>query len=210
MTTVEFAPFEPGPATAALLPFSLEQYERMIHAGVLPQDAQVELIDGLLVRKDRGGGPGMTHGPRHASAVQQIADKLRDLVGQSWLVRAQLPISIQPANGPASVPEPDLAIVVPRPDHYALGHPVATEVAWVIEVADSSLLFDREVKTRVYAQGAIDCYWIVNLLQRQIEVFTHPTAGRYSEQRAFVEEEPAPLPTAVSPKGACSFRALLG
>ena len=153
-----------------------DQYDSLIERGELPEDPSTELIDGLIVQKDRSkaGEDPTTVGNLHAWVITQLA-KLAHLVqAQGASLRIQLPIKIPPRHEP----EPDAAIVRQDADDYLNAHPLPSDVYCVIEVADSSLEYDRLTKHAVYADAGIPCYVIINLPQRKIEIFTKPVQGR--------------------------------
>lgn len=159
--------------SAVLEPLTVEQYHAMIAGGILPEGAPIELIDGLLVRKDRRdqGGSIMTVGPRHALVLGELADRLRDLLRDAPVhVRDQLPVTLNQMQEP----EPDVAVATGKRSDYRGHHPGPNEVPLVVEIADSSLQFHRREKLRSYAAAGIPCYWIVNLNQNVIEVYTGP------------------------------------
>jgi Uma2 family endonuclease len=145
---------------------SVRQYHEMIGAGVFTDDDRVELIEGVLVRK-------MTKGPPHEFAVSVLKDMLTPLVGSEWVVRAQSAITLRDSE-----PEPDIAIVAAPHERYRRRHPGPRDVALVIEVAESSLEFDRTDKLRIYAGAGLAVYWIVNLVDDQVEVYTEPRGGK--------------------------------
>ncbi len=162
-----------------VLPLTVDQYHRMIEQGILREGEPTELIDGILVRKDssdRGGVP-MSHGPRHALAIKRLERSLRPIEGQGCHLHPQLPITL----GTTKEPEPDLAVVRGRPEDFLDHHPTPADIVVVVEVADTTLEYDRSTKQRIYAQSGIELYWIVNLPQGQVEVYQRPDAiaGRY-------------------------------
>lgn len=169
-----------------LATFTVDQYHQMIASGILSEGPKVELLDGLLVLKDRRdrGGKLTNVGSRHAAIVTQLAEAIRKIIatGQSH-VRCQQPLILPPANEP----EPDVAIVLGKPANYLNQHPEADETLAVMEVADSSLRQDRDVKQRIYADAGIAAYWIVDISANQIEVYTQPLAGqgRYGRMETF-------------------------
>lgn len=170
---------------------SIEQYHRMIDAGVIEEGAPVELIDGFLVTKDCGRGPGMGHGPRHAAAVRRTYRLLLSIVPVGWIVQCQLPITLGsvPLSKGGSEPEPDVAVVAGPEARYSDRHPGCADVGLLVEAADTSLDYDRLSKGRVYASAGIPRYWIVNLRERKLEVYTQPDA---SEERYLACEELRP------------------
>ena len=147
---------------------TVAQFHRMIEAGILREGAAVELIEGILVRRDASdvGGDPMTHGPKHAYHLQRVVQWAeRACADSSHHVRQQLPVTLSDSE-----PEPDVAVVRGSVDDYRTRHPTGAECALVIEIADSSLEYDRTVKAAVYAAAGIPAYWIVNLQDRCIEI----------------------------------------
>lgn len=161
-----------------LVALSVEQYDRMIEEGILPEDTGVELLDGVLVRKDRGdaGEDPMTVGEAHAYVVKQLAYLGLRLDPTRVHLQTQQPVVIPGAGEP----EPDAAIVLGP--ITATGKPRAEHVSCVIEVAGTSLERDRTTKLRHYARGGIPQYIILNLGDRAAEEYREPDreAGTYS------------------------------
>ncbi|MBC7943984.1 MAG: Uma2 family endonuclease [Burkholderiales bacterium] len=155
-----------------LMPLSVEQYHRMIDEGILEEDTRVELLDGMLVPKDRGdvGGDPMVTGEEHAYVVNQLANLALRLGRRRIHVQTQQPIVI-PEDGE---PEPDAAIVL-RPIS-TLGKPHSRDASCVIEVAGTSLHRDRTTKLRHYARGGIPQYIMINLADRSAEEYLRPDA----------------------------------
>lgn len=143
---------------------TLDEYHRLIDIGFFPQTERIELIEGVLHR--------MTpRGPRHAECLERLLRIFFVNLDQQVKVRAQDPITM-PADG--SEPEPDVVLAASREGGYADRHPTPNEVHLVVEIADTSLDADRRVKTRLYAGAGIADYWIVNLVDDQIEVYREP------------------------------------
>lgn len=139
------------------------EYDRMVEAGVFPPGERLELIDGEVVT--------MTpQGSAHASAVSLAEDALRAAFGAGYDVRVRMPLVLDPT----SEPEPDVVVVPGGPRDYRDAHP--TSALLVVEVADTTLPYDREQKRSLYARGAIREYWILNLVDRQVEVYREPMA----------------------------------
>jgi hypothetical protein len=158
---------------AVLSPLTVQQYEAMMEAGILQEGAPIELIDGLLVHKDRrdGGSPGKTIGTLHAHGVVQFTNALAALLqGSHFHVRSQQPVTLSEIDQP----EPDVLVAKGTAKDYRAHHPGPTEISLVIEVADSSLTYDRTTKQRLYAVAGIPAYWIVDLTQSRIEVYERP------------------------------------
>jgi hypothetical protein len=158
-----------------LEPLTIEQVEQMVRHGILNEGAPVELIDGLLVRKDRGarGDDPMTHNPVHAACLSRLLQVLSVAQTAGFHLRCQLPIALLPTRAP----EPDIAIIRGPPGDYGKRHPGPNDVAAVFEVADSSLEFDRTTKLRLYAAAGIPVYWIVNLIDQAVEVYERPNSA---------------------------------
>lgn len=163
-----------------LMPLSVAQYHRMIDAGILAEDTRIELLDGMLVPKDRGdsGEDPMVVGEEHAYVVNQLMRLDRRLGDRPAHSQVQQPITISEARGE---PEPDAAIVLRR--ITTLGKPTAADVSCVIEVAGTSLTRDRTTKLRHYARGGIPQYLIIDLANRTAEEYLNPdpAAAIYSE-----------------------------
>jgi Uma2 family endonuclease len=172
------------PPTRRFHCFTVEQYHRMIAEGLLTADDRVELLEGWIIDK-------MPHNPPHDGTVGRINRRVVRILPEEWLLRVQSAITLG-----ASEPEPDLAIVRGPEDVYFQRHPGPRDIALLIEVADSSLLEDRRDKGLIYARARIPVYWIVNIRDSCIEVYTLPTAGRaprYRQQRDFRRGESLPL-----------------
>src|SRR5437867_2494541 len=132
---------------------NVDQYHQMIRLGILADGAPVELIDGLLVWKDRSaqGTDRMSHDPRHAIIIHRLQRLERRLEPFSCHLRVQLPVTL---NDTAE-PEPDAAVINGLPEAYVEHHPTPADVIAAVEVAHSSLRFDRSTKQRNYALAGI-------------------------------------------------------
>ena len=164
--------------------FSVAQYHRMIRAGILTEDDRVELLEGLIVDK-------MPHNPPHDGTLTRIQRRLARQLPENWLLRVQCAITLK-----TSEPEPDLAIVKGPEEVYFTRHPQPHDIALLIEVADTSLEGDRQDKGPTYARARIPVYWIVNLIGRQIEVYTEPKGGKapaYRQRKDYAIEDSVPL-----------------
>src|SRR5262245_11391670 len=136
------------------------EYDRLVDLGVF-RGAPVELIDGQLIVAE-------PQGSYHASAITKVDYALRACLPSGWIVRLQAPVSLDDA----SEPEPDLVVVPGHPGDYREAHPARPALA--IEVADSSLDFDRAEKGSLYARASIPDYWIVNLVEGVVEIYREP------------------------------------
>jgi Uma2 family endonuclease len=161
-----------------LEPLTLDQVERMIEHGILRDGAPFELMDGVLIRKDRGarGDDPMTHNPAHALCVKRLMALLSFVQSLGLHLQCQLPIALLPTRAP----EPDVAVIRGEPDDYSGRHPGPNDVVAVFEVADSSLEYDR-AKQNAYALAGIPIYWIANLIDDVVEVYQRPNirTGKY-------------------------------
>jgi Uma2 family endonuclease len=170
---------------ATFFRLSVDEYHDMIRTGILTTEDRVELLDGLLVHKMPQNNP-------HSSTVDRLNEDLGKLVPAGWRVRIQLPITLR-----TSEPEPDAAIVRGHRRTFDQRHPLGSDFGIVIEVADTSLSLDRREKGRLYAEAGIPEYWIINLVERQVEVFTLPNAALnpvgYAQQQIFTGGQAVPL-----------------
>lgn len=164
--------------------FTRDEYYRMAEAGLF-RDERVELLDGEIITMS----PQLTS---HAFTVNRLMYVLIAELGATALVRVQAPI----VPNDWSEPEPDITVCQPDADGYKQAHPKADQVLLVIEVADTSLAYDRTRKARAYAASHIPAYWIVNLIDRQVEVFTDPdpTTQSYRQQYYASVSDALPLP----------------
>jgi len=152
--------------------FSVDEYHRLGEVGVLTTDDRVELLEGWILQK-------MTHNPPHGASVDHLRDVLADLLPDGWRVRAQLPVTTADSE-----PEPDLVVVRGPASRYVSRHPSAEDAALIVEIADTSLERDREVKGPIYSRAGFPVYWIVNLVERRVEVYSDPSpTGGYHSRR---------------------------
>ncbi|MBA4191754.1 MAG: Uma2 family endonuclease [Planctomycetaceae bacterium] len=144
--------------------FTLDEYHKMIETGVLMDGEPYELLEGNLVHK-------MSRGSPHDTAIQVLTKRFVRLVPPGWDYRGQSAITL-PSG---SEPEPDCALVRGDENTYRSRHPGPGEVGLVVEVSASSLLIDRHDKGRIYAESGIPIYWVVNVVEKVIEVYTQPS-----------------------------------
>lgn len=152
--------------------FTLEEWERLGRLGFFSEDDRVELIDGEIVDMAPAG-------PRHANCVKQLNRLLSRQVGDAAVVSVQDPIRVSEGNQP----QPDLALLRPPLDRYAQVLPAAKDVLLVIEVADTSLVSDRDTKARIYGEAGIPEYWLVDLNADRVVALTRPGAKGYEQSR---------------------------
>ncbi|MFO0794626.1 MAG: Uma2 family endonuclease [Candidatus Brocadiaceae bacterium] len=159
--------------TILLHKFSIEEYCRLSEKGILQEDERVELIDGKIIDMTPVGSV-------HTSCVNRL-NYLFAKLAKRTIVSVQNPIRI----GEFCEPQPDIAILKYRNDFYAEHHPVADDVLLLIEVADSSLEYDREEKIPLYGRAGIPEVWLVNLIENCIEMFRSPSSEGYKNIMKF-------------------------
>lgn len=151
--------FEPPPYPVRR--FTVAEYEAIARAGILTEDDNVELLEGWIV-------PKMTKHPPHDSTIDLVNYLLGKLLPLGWYTRVQ-----NCAVTADSVPEPDVVVVRGKPGDYHDRHPGGSDVGLIVEVSDSTVSRDRR-KARIYSRAGVPHYWIVNLDQRQVEVYSQP------------------------------------
>lgn len=171
-------PLTPDPlATPSAESISLDDYRRRAALGEFSVSGAVELLEGKIVPKAR-------QTLRHEGALERLQEILGRMIPNGWHLRVQQPLATVDSQ-----PEPDIAVACNTLDGYVNRPPRAEEIALVIEAADASLLLDRRSKGRVYARAGIINYWVLNLLDSQLEVFTNPSGPKmmpgFQEQRIY-------------------------
>jgi Uma2 family endonuclease len=156
---------------------TIQEYHRMAEAGIFHPEERLELIAGQIIRMS-------AKGTAHESAITRTERLLRQRLGEQVLLRLQSPIQLDDY----SEPEPDIAVVMPNPLDYDDHHPRPEEVFLLIEVADSSLKYDREVKALAYAKSGIADYWILNVNQRKLHVYRLPSPDGYQSETILSED----------------------
>ena len=177
-----------------LVPLTTDQYLAMIDTGILPERAPIELIDGLLIWKDRRDEKetNMTEGSQHYLVRTLLRDVLDPLVRPHGFHVAIEPPVLLPDS---SIPEPDIAILRGRPIDYRGRIPKADDAVLVVEVSWSSLQFDRRHKRKRYAAAEVPAYWIVDLTAEAVEAYSEP-GGRepqYGRLETYTPEGRVPL-----------------
>ena len=182
--------------------FSVDEYHRMIRAGILGEDDDLELLNGWLVTK-------MTRNPPHDAVLALVDQQIRLLLPADWHVRIQSAITTSDSE-----PEPDLAVVRGLPQRYFKRHPSPEEIALIVEVAQSSLDNDRYEKAPIYAEAGIPWYWIVNLIDDCVEAYSAPSgtglASKYQKQTEHKSGESIPLITDGRELGKIEVKKLFG
>jgi Uma2 family endonuclease len=163
-----------GPTLLARYPavsrhvFTVDDYHRLGEAGILAEDDRVELIEGELVEMSPIGS-------EHAACVGALNRLLILALGERGIVFPQSPVRLDQRNEP----QPDFAVLRPRPHGYRSALPIPQDVFLIIEVAASSLAYDRGLKLALYARHGVPEVWIINLAAQEIEVFRKPVSDRY-------------------------------
>ena len=147
-----------------------EAYHRMGEAGVLAPDARTELIEGEILDK-------APIGSRHASVVNRLNRLFGSAVGERAIVQVQGPVRL----GDFSEPEPDIALLTPRPDYYRDALPGAADVLLIVEVADSTARLDRRVKVPLYARHGVPEVWVIDLQNSLVHFHRQPGGGDYAD-----------------------------
>jgi Uma2 family endonuclease len=163
--------------------FRVDQYEQMGRAGILTADDRVELVEGVLYRKS------MKKGNHSISAREASAALARIVPLETYFVTREDPVRIP---GRAGMPEPDVSVVRGRSRDYS-EQPEASDVALVVEVAEKRLTFDRTEKLNTYAAGGIPVYWIINLVDRQVEVYSSPGPEGYRSSQVYTPGQDVPI-----------------
>lgn len=149
--------------------FTVDEYHLMTQAGIISKDERVELIEGEIVQM-------AAIGTRHAGCVNRINRIFSRLPENMAIITVQNPIQL---SGRAE-PQADVLLLQPRADYYDTAHPTPSEVLLLVEVADSSVDYDRDVKIPIYSRSAIQEVWLVDLLAECLEVYRQPTPNGYS------------------------------
>ncbi len=181
---------------------NVRQFKTMIDAGIFPDDARVELLGGVLAEK-------MTRNPPHDFTVGALGKALRRLLPSDWFVREEKTVVL----GDYWRPEPDLAVVRAPEERYFENHPAAADQALVVEVAESSYVLDRLTKSAGYAAAKVPVYWVVNLGERVVEVYSDPTGrgktARYRKVERLAKEDSVPVVLRESQAGTIAVSAFL-
>jgi len=154
-------------------PITVDEYHRMADAGIFAPDEHVELLDGILVSH------APPQGPPHAGTTARLTRLFAERFGRRIVLWIQLPI----VTSNRTELEPDVALLIERGHYYEETLPGVGDVHAVIEVADSSLWYDRGKKLEVYAESGIGEYWIVDVAKQGIQLYSRPRGRRYNQYR---------------------------
>jgi Uma2 family endonuclease len=173
--------------------WTVQDYHRMSEMGILDPNERTELIDGQITLMVAKGTP-------HVITLQLLASELLGQLGTTVLIRTQDPIHLDNS----SEPEPDLVIVRGEILDYVDRYPQPNDIYLLVEVADSTLNYDCQVKDKTYAKAGIPDYWVVDLKNRQVHVFRNPTPTGYASQLILAESQtvsPLAFPDVIVPIG---------
>ena len=162
----------PTPPPVKLWRLPVDRYHQMLEVGIYSKNDRIELLDGYLVHTT----------PRtvlEADVTIQFAERLDTFLGDDWIVCSRSPVTLA-----TSEPEPDLVVVRGPEARYDRAHPHPKDISLVVEVADSSLDYDRRFKNPVYAAAKIPTYWIVSLPEKRLEVYASPKGGKNPAYRS--------------------------
>ncbi|HEU4625537.1 MAG TPA: Uma2 family endonuclease [Steroidobacteraceae bacterium] len=165
------------------------EYYRMAEVGLLAPDARVELIDGEIFDMPPIGS-------RHAALAHHLHHLLSGALGHRAMARMQVPVRLDDY----SEPQPDVSVVAYREDFYVTRHPIASEVLLLVEVSETTLRYDQQIKGALYAHHGIPEYWIVDMKRKQLHVSRRPTSTGYVETVSI--DRPATMPVIALPEAA--------
>jgi Uma2 family endonuclease len=157
-----------APLTLPRHKLSIEDFHQMGRAGILRDDSRVELIEGDLIDM-------APIGSLHASVVSTLSMFFARQVGELAIVSTQNPVSLPPENEP----QPDIALLKPNTDRYRSALPTGADVLLIVEVADTTVEYDREIKLPLYARHGIPEVWLIDLKGGVLEIYLEPTAKGY-------------------------------
>ena len=152
--------------------FSTDDYHRMVGAGILSEDDRVELIDGEVLAMS-------PIGPRHCASVDRTTRAMVMAVGDRAIVRVQGSVQLDRFYEP----QPDVVLLRPRDDFYVTRHPGGRDTFLVVEIADSSLDYDRDIKAPMYAALGVPEYWLADVIGKVLTAYTSPSRGEYRRRR---------------------------
>jgi Uma2 family endonuclease len=158
--------------------FTAIEYQRMAESGVIDEDEAVELIEGRIVQmaaKDH----------KHAIATKRANRIFSSKLGDSVIVSVQDPILLNDF----SEPEPDIALIKPPDERYIRNHPKPEDILLLMEIGDSSLAYDRDVKCPLFARNRIIQFCLLNLQARELEDYRDPSAGGYRDKKTYTEDQ---------------------
>ena len=161
--------------------FSVDEYHRMVETGILTPDHRVELLEGWIVNK-------MSQNPPHRNSVGRVARRVSKVLPDTWTISIEGPITLSDSE-----PEPDVTLARGEEEIYDDRHPGPADLGVLMEVGDSSVMTDRRYKGMLYAKARVPEFWLINLIDRKIEVYTKPRNGKFLKKVEYLEGQSVPL-----------------
>lgn len=161
--------------------FTVAEYDKMVRSGILTANGRVELLEGWIVNK-------MSQNPPHASSLTRTLRQIARVLPDDWTMRVQSPITLSDSE-----PEPDITLARGDESTYDTRHPEPADIGALMEVGDSTRLDDRRYKGTLYAREKIAVFWLINVVERKVEVYTNPQGGQYQNKVEYAENESVPL-----------------
>jgi hypothetical protein len=161
--------------------WTVAEYHEMVQKGILTSDDRVEFLEGWIVNK-------MPQNPPHRNSVARVVKRVSRALPDHWNMSVQGPVTLSDSE-----PEPDITLARGEEDIYDERHPEPADIGVLMEVGDSTVIDDRRYKGKLYAKEKVPEFWLINLVQRKVEVFTRPRAGKYQKKVEFTEKECVPL-----------------
>jgi Uma2 family endonuclease len=158
--------------------FTVKQYHQMVDDGILHQSDRLELVLGEIINMS-------PIGTRHASCVRRISNLLAAKLGGRALIDVQNPFELDQT----SELQPDILLLELRPDFYETSHPRPEDIFLLIEVADTTVKYDREIKIPLYSKANLIEVWLVDVNQKAIEVYREPTPTGYQDIQKFTQNQ---------------------
>lgn len=152
--------------------FTVEEYHRMVEAGILTEDERVELLDGMIVQM-------LPISPRHAACGKRFLKLFSQQLGNNSIISVHNPVELSDR----SEPQPDIALLQPRSDFYEADHPQPKDIFLIVEIADTTVEADRQVKIPLYAGSGVSEVWLVDISGQLIETYRQPTAAGYQDMQ---------------------------
>jgi len=173
--------------------FTIREYHQLIELGFFSEDEHIELIEGELIIMS-------AKGTKHTTCCTKLLRELMQIIGNQATLKCQDPI-VLPDD---SEPEPDLVIVKNKEDDYLSNHPTPEDIILIIEIAETSLFYDQQIKLNLYAKADIQNYWIFNLIDNQLETYTKPYRKlqgdfAYRQQMIFLVNQTISIPEISQP-----------
>ncbi|MGI8883211.1 MAG: Uma2 family endonuclease [Pyrinomonadaceae bacterium] len=158
--------------TLKLRQITVEEYDLMIESGVFDENDQIELLNGVIVEK-------MPKGTKHSAANDRVTRVFYKNFGDDMIIRNQNPIWLDNF----SEPEPDIVLAIPKDDEYENSHPIPNEILLILEIADSTLGYDRNTKGLVYSRAGIRQYILLNVQEKTLEDYREPGADGFQSKQ---------------------------